>query len=76
MAGTGSQSDGGADRRERGMATWFVGVAFLVADLLVIFFAPAALRVGRQNAFFAVIAALAVIGCCLMAWGRYLGRRA
>jgi hypothetical protein len=58
------------------MAIWFVGVAFLVADMLVIFFAPAALRIGRQNIFFAIIAVLAVIGCSLMVWGRIQGRRA
>ena len=75
MASTGSRPDGGAERRERGMATWFVGVAFLVADLLVIFFAPAALRIGRQSVFFVIIVLLAIIGCGLMAWGRYLARR-
>jgi Na+/melibiose symporter-like transporter len=76
MANRGSQADGGAERRERGMATWFVGVAFLVADLLLIFFAPAALRTGRHTGFLAVIAVLAAIGCSLMIWGRIQARRA
>jgi hypothetical protein len=76
MASTGSQPDGGAERRESGSAIWFIGLAFLVADLLVIFFAPAALRIGRHMAFFVLIAALAVVGCALMIWGRSQRQRA
>ena len=76
MASMSPRPDGGAELRERGRATWFVGLAFLVADLLLIFFAPAALRIGRPTVFFAVIAAIAAVGCGLMIWGRIQSRRA
>ena len=75
MASMSPRPDDAAARRESGRATWFIGLAFLVADLLIIFFAPAALRIGRQNVFLVVIVALAVVGCGLMIRGRMQSRR-
>ena len=62
--------DGGAERREQGIAISFIGLAVIVVDLLVIFFAPAAFRLGRQSVFVVLIALLAVIGLGLIFWGR------
>jgi len=46
----------------------------LVADLLVIFFAPASFRVQQRSAFTALIIALALLGAVLVALGRWIGR--
>jgi len=76
MASTDSQADGGAERRERGTAIWFIGLAVLIADLLVIFFAPAGIRIGHEAAFLFLIAVLAAAGFGLMIWGRRQRQRA
>jgi uncharacterized membrane protein YqjE len=63
MAVTGrGPTDSGAEKREQGTAISFIGLAVLVVDLLVVFFAPAAFRIGRHVEFLALIVVLAVIG--------------
>jgi uncharacterized membrane protein YqjE len=64
----------GAEKREQGMAMSFIGLAVLVADLLVIFFAPASFRVQQRSAFTALIIALALLGAVLVALGRWVSR--
>jgi hypothetical protein len=56
-------------RRETGTSLMFIGLAIWVADALVAFFFPAAVRVGRQGMFLNVILVLAVAGLVLMAAG-------
>ncbi len=57
-------------KREKGATFMFVGLALWVADLLVIFFLPAALKSGGgRNTFFVVIAVLGAIGLVLMISG-------
>jgi uncharacterized membrane protein YqjE len=71
MAVTGpGRADGGAEKREQGTAISFIGLAVLVVDLLVVFFAPAAFRVGRHVEFLALIVVLALIGFGLIWVGR------
>jgi uncharacterized membrane protein YqjE len=60
----------GAEKREQGVAMVFVGLAVLVADLLVLFFAPASFRVQQHSAFTALILALALLGAVLVLLGR------
>lgn len=76
MASNGMGADGGAEKREQGIAISFVGLALLVADLLVIFFAPAAYRLGRHTVFSALIIVLGVSGIGLVVWGQALRRAA
>ncbi len=64
------------DRAEQGNGIAVIGLALLVADLLVIFFAPAALKVQRGSVFVSLIAVLAVVGLALVIWGRGQRRRA
>ncbi len=47
----------------------FIGLGFWVADLLVVFFLPAAIKLGRYSGFLSVIVGLAVLGLILMIWG-------
>jgi len=47
----------------------FLGLAAWVADLLVIFFLPAAFKTGSQGTFLGVISVLAVTGMALMIFG-------
>jgi hypothetical protein len=75
MTGNGRQPiPDGAAKREQSIAMAFVGIAVLVADLLVIFFAPASFRVQQRSAFTALIIALALLGAVLVALGRWIGR--
>jgi hypothetical protein len=63
------------ERRESGTSLMFIGLALWVATALVAFFLPAGIKVGRQAAFTAVIAVLAVLGLVLMVAG-WMKRRA
>jgi hypothetical protein len=56
-------------RKETGTSLMFIGLAIWVADALVAFFFPAAVRIGRQGMFLSVILVLAVMGLALMASG-------
>ena len=62
------------EQREAGVALMFAGLAVWVAGLLVLFFLPAAVRIGQQGRFVAIMAGLAVIGAVLMARGWWLRR--
>ena len=56
-------------RKETGTSLMFIGLAIWVADALVAFFFPAAVKIGRQGMFLSVILVLAVMGLALMATG-------
>jgi hypothetical protein len=60
-------------KRETGASLIFIGLALWVADLLVVFFLPSGMKLGRENTFLAIIATLAVLGLILMIIG-YLKR--
>jgi hypothetical protein len=47
-----------------------IGLGVLLADLLVVFFMPAAFRIGRQAVFTVIIVALALLGLGLVFVGR------
>ncbi|MBZ5706905.1 MAG: hypothetical protein LAN63_16260 [Acidobacteriia bacterium] len=59
--------------RETGTSLMFIGLAVWVADLLVVFFLPSGMKLGRETMFIAIIATLAVLGLILMISG-YLKR--
>ena len=56
-------------RRETGASLMFVGLAVWVAGLLVLFFLPAGMKMGRETMFISVIAALGILGLVLMILG-------
>lgn len=56
-------------KKETGTSLMFIGLAIWVADALVAFFLPAAVRIGRQGMFLSVILVLAVMGLALMTTG-------
>jgi len=70
MSSPGRDSRDGAQRREQGVAIAFIGLALILVDLLVVFFTPAAFRIGRQGAFLIIIVVLAVIGLGLILFGQ------
>jgi hypothetical protein len=47
-----------------------IGLGVWLADLLVVFFAPAAFRVGHGSSFLIIIAVLAIVGLGLILLGR------
>jgi uncharacterized membrane protein YqjE len=61
-------------KRETGGSLMFAGLAVWVAGLLVLFFLPAAVRIGYQGRFSAILAVLGVLGGLLMAGGWWLRR--
>jgi hypothetical protein len=60
-------------RHEMGGSLMFIGLALWVAGALVTFFLPGGMRLGRQEEFLVIIAALAIVGFVLMIKG-YLMR--
>lgn len=60
-------------KRESGTSLMFIGLAVWVADLLVVFFLPSGMKLGRETMFISIIATLAVLGLILMISG-YLKR--
>jgi hypothetical protein len=60
-------------KRETGTSLMFIGLAVWVADLLVVFFLPSGMKMGRETMFISIIATLAVLGLILMIVG-YLKR--
>jgi hypothetical protein len=56
-------------KRETGASLMFIGLAVWVAGLLVVFFLPAGMKMGRETMFFAVIAGLTMLGALLMILG-------
>ena len=61
-------------RRETGASLMFVGLAVWVAALLVLFYLPAAQRIGHQGIFGWLIGALAALGAVLMVRGWWMRR--
>jgi len=61
-------------RRETGGSLMFGGLAVWVAGLLVLFFFPAALRIGYQGIFTTILAVLGVLGAVMMATGWWMRR--
>lgn len=62
------------EKREAGASLMFAGLAVWVAGLLVLFFLPAAVRIGQQGRFSAILIGLGVIGAVLMARGWWMRR--
>jgi uncharacterized membrane protein len=62
-------------KSELGGSLMFIGLALWVADLLVVFYLPAALKLGRHLTFVGIIAVLAVMGLVLMITGYGLRRK-
>jgi hypothetical protein len=61
-------------RRETGSSLMFIAAVLWVSDLLVIFFLPAAVKLGKYTSFLAVVTALALVGLALFVKG-YAMRR-
>ncbi|MGA9529317.1 MAG: hypothetical protein WBS24_14475 [Terriglobales bacterium] len=61
-------------RRETGGGLMFAGLSVWVAGLLVLFFLPAATRIGYQGRFTAILAVLGTVGAALMFCGWWLRR--
>ena len=59
-------------RRETGASLMFIGFALWVVDLLVLFFLPGGMKLGRQTMFLVIIIALALLGALLMIGGYFL----
>jgi hypothetical protein len=57
------------DKHEAGTSLMFAGLAVWVASLLVVFFLPAAFKVGYHTTFRSIIAVLVTTGVVLMAAG-------
>ncbi len=64
-----------AERRETGTSLMFIGLAVWVADLLVVFYLPAAFKVGQHALFVAIITVLAIVGLVLMISGYGLRKK-
>jgi hypothetical protein len=62
------------EKRESGISLMFIGLAVWVVDLLVVFFLPSGIRLGRHTTFISIIVALFLLGLALMIGG-YLKRR-
>jgi len=56
-------------RRETGTSLMFIGLAVWVVDLLVLFFMPAAVKLGRQGTFTSILTVLFALGLCLIVFG-------
>ena len=56
-------------RRETGVSLMFIGLAIWVADALVAFFLPSAVKLGRQGMFLTIIFVLAAMGLAFMVTG-------
>lgn len=48
-----------------------IGLGVWLADLLVVFFAPAGFRLGHGSTFITIIIVLAIVGLGLILLGRY-----
>jgi phosphatidylserine synthase len=57
------------EKREAGASLMFAGLAVWVAGLLVLFYLPAATRIGYQGRFGLILGGLAILGAILMARG-------
>ena len=59
-------------RHETGASLMFNGLAIWDADLLVVFFLPAGMKLGRQTMFFTIIIELALLGLLMMISGYFM----
>lgn len=57
------------EKYETSCSLVFIGLAVLVADLLVLFFLPSAFKVGKHQLFISIIGVLALLGLVLMIAG-------
>ena len=57
------------DKHETGTSLMFAGLAVWVASLLVVFFLPAAFKIGHHTSFISIIAVLVAAGLVLMVSG-------
>ncbi len=57
------------EKRETGASLMFIGLAVWVVDLLVVFFLPSGMRLGRQTMFISIIVVLFLVGLILMVSG-------
>ncbi len=64
------------DKHETGTSLMFAGLAVWVASLLVVFFLPAAFKIGHHTRFISIIAVLVGLGVVLMATGFGIRRNA
>ncbi|MFZ1918306.1 MAG: hypothetical protein WAU58_12080 [Terriglobales bacterium] len=63
------------DRQEAGASLMFAGLAVWVAGLLVLFFLPAAMKIGHEGRFATIlIMVLGVMGAVLMGGGWWMRR--
>jgi FtsH-binding integral membrane protein len=62
------------EKRETGASLIFIGLALWVVSLLVVFFLPSGMKMGRETTFFGIIAVLFGLGLVLMIAG-YLKRQ-
>ena len=62
------------EKRETGGSLMFAGLAIWVAGLLVLFYLPAAVRIGHQGRFAAILVGLGALGAFLMVRGWYMRR--
>jgi hypothetical protein len=62
------------EKRETGGSLMFIGLAVWVAGLLVLFFLPAAVRIGYQGSFAKILVTLGVLGAALTAGGWWMRR--
>ncbi len=58
-----------ADKRETGASLIFLGLAVWVVDLLVVFFLPSGIKLGRQMTFFDIIIGMGALGLALLIIG-------
>jgi uncharacterized membrane protein YqjE len=68
---TGANSE---EKRETGGGLMFAGLAVWVAGLLVLFYLPAAMRIGQQGRFEVILAVLGLLGAALIARGWWIRR--
>jgi Na+-driven multidrug efflux pump len=57
------------EQQETGLSLMLAGLAVWVVDLLVVFFLPSGIKLGRQGTFLSIIAAMAVVGLSLLIVG-------
>jgi hypothetical protein len=57
------------DKRETGASLIFLGLAVWVVDLLVVFFLPSAIKLGRQMTFLDIIIGMGALGLALLIIG-------
>jgi hypothetical protein len=55
--------------KEKGLSLEIIGGMVLFFDVLILFFLPAGLKLGQKTVFLAVMAAIAVVGAALIAYG-------